>query len=221
MSHPTARPLRSYDAVAGSYELMSRLYSAGRIAASKRAQLPFIASGDRVLYLGVGSGEDALLAARKGAVVTCLDLSPAMLDRLRRRLRRDGLDAELVCGDAFEFDRAGRYDAVAANYFLNCFREEGMRRMLRHAAGLVRPGGRLMVADVAPPQGNPLARGFAWAYLRSAMALFWAMRLVPWHRNYDYAAEMRDAGLTVTEVTRFRFLGFGPVVFQNQVAERR
>ena len=104
-----------------------------------------------MLYLGVGSGEDALAAARKGAEVTCVDTSAGMLERLRRRLEQEGLSAELLCRDAFELDRPGVYDAVAANYFLNVFRRDGMRKMLRHALTFLKPDGRFMIADVAPP----------------------------------------------------------------------
>ena len=214
------RPLRSYDLVANSYEFTSRVFSAGGIPASKHAQLPHIGPGDRVLYLGVGSGEDAFAAAKKGAAVTCVDTSPAMLARLRRRLERADLSAELLCEDAFELHRPGEYDAVAANYFLNVFRRDGMRRMLRHALTFLKPGGKFLIADVAPAEGNVVARAVNLAYLKSAMASFWALRLVPWHENYDYTAELEAAGLTVTERHGFRLAGVGPVVYQTLIAER-
>ena len=52
----------SYDAVALLYDELAELYSLGRIRRSKEVQLESIAKGDRVLYVGVGRGADALLA---------------------------------------------------------------------------------------------------------------------------------------------------------------
>ena len=217
---PPARPLRSYDAVAGGYELASRLFSGGKIPASKNAQLSHIAAGDAVLYLGVGAGEDAVPACEKGAAVTCIDLSAGMIDRLRRKLAGKGLEAELIVGDAFAHDRPGHYDAVAANYFLNVFKPEGMRAMLRHCVSLTKPGGKILIADVSPPRGNVAARAFNRVYAKSAMVPFWLLRLVPWHANYDYAAECRAAGLEVLEEIPFRFAKVGPVTFHTVVARK-
>jgi hypothetical protein len=52
------------------------------------------------------------------------------------------------------------------------------------------------------------------------MALFWAMRLVPWHENYDYAAELRQQGMTVDDVSDFRLAKVGPIMFQSVAATR-
>ena len=215
-----SRPLRSYDLVAGTYETSSRVFSAGKIPASKAAQLPHIEPGDRVLYLGVGAGEDAVPACEKGADVTCVDLSAGMIARLRRKLEAKGLEAELLVADAFTLDRPEAYDAVAANYFLNVFRPEEMRRMLRHAAGMVKPGGLFLIADVARPRGNAASRAFNGLYSGAAMSVFWSLGLVPWHENYDYAAELTALGYTIEENPTFRFAKVGPVVFETIVARK-
>ena len=215
-----SRPLRSYDLVAGTYEASSRLFSAGKIPASKRAQLPFVRPGDAVLYLGAGAGEDAIGACEQGAQVTCVDLSAGMIARLRRKLEKKGLEAELLVADAFELDRPGAYDAVAANYFLNVFRPDDMRRMLRHAAGMIKPGGLFLVADVAHPRGNAASRAFNGLYSGAAMAAFWSLGLVPWHENYNYAAELTAEGFAVERNPTFRFAKVGPVVFETIVARK-
>jgi hypothetical protein len=93
-----------------------------------------------------------------------------------------------------------------------------MQEMMRHAITLVKPGGRFLVADVSPPQGSLPARAFNLAYSKWAMALFWAMRLVPWHENYDYAAELRQQGMTVDDVSNFRLAKVGPIMFQSVAA---
>ena len=172
---------------------------------------------DGITREGVGTGEEAVLAAARGAQVTCVDISRQMLDRLARRLAKQNLSAEILCQNAFDHVRVGHYDACSANYFLNVFRQDDMLKMLSHSAGLVRKGGKLMIADVALPQGGPFARAFNLAYLKTAMATFWTLGLVPWHPNYDYAIYFQEAGLTLDHVRHFPIFRGGPIVFQTTV----
>jgi len=211
---------RNYDRAAWFYETSSNIYSTGQIKVAKLSQLRYLQPGQSILYLGVGAGEDACEAAKSGLKVTCLDISQGMLSRLQRKLDQAGVSAELICGNAFDHCRYGEYDAVATNFFLNCFKRPMMREMMQHALSMVRPGGRFFVADVSPPQGSLPARLFNIAYSKWAMAMFWAMRLVPWHENYDYADELRRIGIQVDEVSNFRLAGVGPIMFQSVAATR-
>ncbi|MEM7453800.1 MAG: class I SAM-dependent methyltransferase [Planctomycetota bacterium] len=209
---------RNYDRAAWFYETSAHIFSTGQIAASKRDQLKDMQRGDKVLFLGVGAGEDAVMAARAGAHVTCIDISSKMLDKLQRRLNREDLSAELICMSALEFDRTEFFDVCCANYFLNVFKREDMKKMLNHSASLLRQGGKFMIADVALPEGNLLSKAFNLAYLKGAMASYYLMGMVPWHENYDYAAFFEGAGLEFSRRASFRFGRIGPVVFQNLVA---
>ena len=57
-------PMESnYDRAAWFYEKAAKVYSTNQIRASKRFQLNYIEPGDKVLYLGAGTGEDAIMAA--------------------------------------------------------------------------------------------------------------------------------------------------------------
>lgn len=212
---------RNYNRAAWFYDASANLFSAGRSRASKKYAVAQLEAGDRVVFLGAGSGEEAILAAKNGVQVTCLDLSSSLLDQLEKKLRAGGLKAEIICGNALDHNRAGQYDAVVASYFLNIFLLPEMVRMLNHAATLVRPGGRLLIADVAPARGNPLARLFNVLYLKLAMVVFWMLGLVPLHRNYDYTKHFDQAGLMVDHIRYFRFLKYGPVLFQTIVAYRK
>lgn len=209
-----------FDGWSAVYEAGAWLYSGGAIPASKRVQVELLGPGDRVLYLGAGAGEDAAWAARRGADVTCIDLSARMLARLEQRLHRAGLSARLLCGDALEHAAPQSYDAVAANYFLNCFRRDAMRAQLRHALTLLRPEGRMLIADVAPPPAGRAARWINLAYLKPSMALFWALGAIPWHENYDYEAELHALGFRTERRWDFRLLGCGPAVFRTLAARR-
>ncbi len=211
---------KNYDRATWFYDLCSAIFSGGKIRASKKFAVSHLAPGERVLFLGVGTGEEAVMAARRGAIVTCIDLSVKMLEVLRRRLQAEGLEAELVCANAFEYRTDRPFDAVAANYFLNIFYRADMERMLAHAASLIKPGGQLLIADVSPAQGSWPARWFNIAYLKLAMVTFWLLGLVPLHRNYDYLEAFPQAALTVERIRTYRFLRYGPVLFRTIIARR-
>lgn len=220
MTHPdTAR--RSYQLVARTYDVLAHIYSFGRIRAVKASQVPELATGDRILYAGVGSGEDAVLAAQRGAAVTCLDLAPGMLDRARRRFRRAGVDAEFVNGDVMEHRPDAPYDAVAANFLLNIFPEPVMEQVLGRLVELTRPRGKVMIADYAPPDGGALGGAFQRAYARSGNLSFWAIGLASLHPIYDYRRYLSRAGLDLLAAKDFRLVPIGPPAYRSLVTGRR
>ena len=211
-----------YDSVAGFYDVLADLYSFGRIRGCKRSQLEALGPGERVLFAGAGSGGEALQAARRGASVTILDLSPGMLARARDRFRRAGLEGavEMIRGDVREHAPAAGYDAVVAQFFLNVFPAAGLEGVLAHLAGLVRPGGCLLIADFAPPGAHPLGAALRRLYFGLAVLTFRALAGNPLHPLYDYAALLPRAGLRLDESRGFRLLGLGPEVFKTWKATR-
>lgn len=206
---------RNYDAVAGVYEAVAHIYSFGLIRRAKMAQLPHLRAGERVLYLGAGSGEDAVAAARSGARVTAIDLSPRMIERLRRRLERKGAKAELIAGDALELRPEPLFDAVAGNYFFNVFGPKDMPVVLSKAKTYLRPGGLLMIADMAPPSG-PLGL-LAWMYLKFGLSFFWLLGLASQHPIYDYRTEAARLGLREVAMYDHRLFGIGPALYRTLI----
>ena len=63
-----------------------------------------IGPGDRVLDVGVGTGNAAIEAARRGARVTGVDLTPAQVKRARERCTAEGVTVDLRVGDAQALD---------------------------------------------------------------------------------------------------------------------
>ncbi len=206
---------RNYDAVASFYETLANLYSFGLIRRAKMAQLDHLEAGDRVLYLGAGSGEDAVAAARAGVDVTAIDLSALMIERLRRRMARKGLVAELLAGDALALAPDPLFDAVCGNYFFNVFGPHDMPVVLARASSYVRPGGHLMIADMAPPSGffGPLA----WLHLKFGLTFFWLLGLASQHPIYDYAPHAARLGLIEIAVHDHRLFGIGPALYRTLV----
>lgn len=209
-----------YGRVAAIYDGLARLYSLDRIGASKRGQLPLIEPGDRVLFAGVGRGEEALTVARRGARVTAVDLAPPMLASLTRRLEREGLTAELVLDDVAQHAAAEPYDVVVAHYFLNLFEEKRALAMLGHLAALVRPGGRLLVADFARARGGPIARALTALYYAPANWIAWAFGFCALHPILDYPPLLASHGLCVERTDHHPVL-FGRNPAYVAIAARR
>ncbi|GAA2412887.1 methyltransferase domain-containing protein [Streptomyces coeruleofuscus] len=126
-------------------------------AARLRSWLPGRA-GD-VLDLGCGTGSLSLLASEQGHRVTGVDLSPAMVTLARQKLA--GRDAVFLVGDAAAPPVGEqRFDTVLVRHVLWALPDPG--RALRHWAGLLRPGGRLVLVEgvwgTAGPVGIPAER---------------------------------------------------------------
>jgi SAM-dependent methyltransferase len=103
--------------------------------------------GTRLLDVGCGSGLTLVLAARRGAVPSGLDISPGLLriagERLPDADLREGDMESLPWGDA-------AFDAVVG---VNAFQFAGdPRRALREAARVTRPGGRVVASLFAAPE---------------------------------------------------------------------
>jgi demethylmenaquinone methyltransferase/2-methoxy-6-polyprenyl-1,4-benzoquinol methylase len=215
--HAEVRPPKDYDAFASLYDLVAHVGSFGKIRASKACQTARLRPGDRVLFAGSGTGEDAVAAARRGCHVTCVDASARMLARARARARRAGTWLACVHGDIRSHAPAAPFDAVCANHLLNVFAEREARDLLARLAGFVRPGGIVMVADFAPPRG--LRDAMLHAHWWATVTIGVLFRLCDLHRLYDYTTWLDDAGLALVEQRRFAVLGVLPA-YRNLVLQR-
>ncbi|MGW7660860.1 class I SAM-dependent methyltransferase [Streptomyces sp. NPDC054756] len=112
-----------------------------------------------VLDVGCGTGSLSLLAAEQGHRVTGVDLSTAMVERARAKLA--GRDAVFLVGDAAAPPVGeDRFDVVLVRHVL--WTQADPARVLRHWAGLLRPGGRLVLVEgvwgTVSPVGIPADR---------------------------------------------------------------
>ncbi len=110
-----------------------------------------IQPGERVLDVGTGTGVAAVTAARKGARVSAVDLTPALLEHARENGRIAGVDVEWKEGDAEQIPFAdGAFDVVISQ-FAHMFAPRPdvvvgeMRRVLA-------PGGRVAFSTWPPDE---------------------------------------------------------------------
>lgn len=190
-----------YDHVAWCYEGIARVYSLGAIPRIKASQVRLMKPGQRALYVGVGAGEDALIAARSDVDVSCLDLSKAMLGRVRKRFEREGLRAQLIESDVLDHHPVEPYDIVVANFVLNVFSPQAMHDVMLHLESLLAKDGRLLIADFTPPGPSVASRILHVIYYKSINIVAWALRLCALHPIYDYEDELPALALRVVSRT--------------------
>jgi phosphatidylethanolamine/phosphatidyl-N-methylethanolamine N-methyltransferase len=126
-----------YDALVAAADFgEARRRSIGRLA---------LADGDRVLIVGAGTGLD-LDYLWSGLSLTAIDVTPAMLHRLRLRAERLGLTVQIRTADARRLPFAGdSFDAVLLHLVLAVMPQPDQG--LREVARVLRPAGRVSVFD--------------------------------------------------------------------------
>jgi len=175
-----------FAAIARHYDLLNDLQSFGlhRRWKQRVVELAAIRPGQRALDVCCGTGDLALALAQRGAEVTGLDFSPAMLEIAKARSRKSEARSQKVevCppssvlrlpvflqGDAQQLPFPDQsFDAVTVGYGLRNLAswETGLREMLRVA----RPGARLVVLDFGKPP-NALWRAMYFAHLGISVPL--------------------------------------------------
>lgn len=110
------------------------------------------APGGRALELAIGTGRVALPLAARGVAVSGIELSEAMLERLRAKPGGGGASIPVVLGD-MAVDRAeGTFDLVylVFNTIMNLTEQDAQVACFANAAGHLRPGGAFVVETMVP-----------------------------------------------------------------------
>jgi ubiquinone/menaquinone biosynthesis methyltransferase len=162
-----------FDRIAGRYDLMNSVMSAGlhHRWRARAVELARVGPGARALDVCCGTGDLALALAQAvgtGGEVVGLDFSEPMLEHARAKTAARGIEIEYVHGNALELPFEDEsFDAATVGFGIRNVVD--LPRALAELRRVVRPGGRVVVLEITTPERPPLSWFYAW----------WFDRIVP------------------------------------------
>ncbi len=99
-------------------------------------------TGESVLDIGCGTGDDATFLARLGCAVTAIDASPLMVEQTKRKLSAAMLTADVRCmpAESLAHFPGGYFQGVLSDFGALCTLQD-LTPVLRQCARILSPGG--------------------------------------------------------------------------------
>jgi SAM-dependent methyltransferase len=130
----------------GNYDYFSRFMESSAVEFLDRLD---VAAGASLLDVACGSGQLALIAARRGARVTGIDIATNAILAARGRANAEGIDARFDEGDAEDLPYAdATFDVVASLY--GAMFAPRPERVAAELVRVCRPGGRIAMGNWTP-----------------------------------------------------------------------
>lgn len=211
-----ARNVRNlFGRIAGRYDLMNRLMTAGqdvrwRKEVIRRAAL---GSGQRVLDLGAGTGDLAFEARQfhPGVRPVAADFTLEMMQVGQRRGAMDWAAADAL---SLPFADAS-FDAVISGFLFRNVTD--VRQALREQYRVLKPGGRMVTLDTTRPRKNLLSP-FIWMHMHWVIPTLGGL-LTGHPEDYRYLTESTENFLLAEELAElmqaagFQRAGFRRLMF--------
>jgi len=161
-SHTAEQPVQTEGKLirwAPYYDFMVEITTVGHAGMLRRMTVDnaMIQAGDSVLDVGCGTGEVALLAKKrtKASKVYGIDPAPEMIAVAQSKAFRKKLDVDFRVGviEALPFPDSN-IDVVTSSLMMHHLPEELKVRGLAEVYRVLKPGGRLLIADFMRPTGS-------------------------------------------------------------------
>jgi SAM-dependent methyltransferase len=178
----------------GRYETTAEELSPVAAAVVERAA---ISSGDRVVDIGCGTGNAALLAALRGAQVTGVDPAARLLEVARVRAAESGVRATFVQGDAASIPVATASADVVLSVFAVIFAPDPAAASAEMAR-VTAPGGRILLTAWIPEGAINDCVGIFQKAVAAAIGLPAGPPPFAWHEQSALASLFGTHGLSVT-----------------------
>lgn len=210
-----------FDRIAGRYDLMNRIISLGIDQRWRRRTVDALAlkPGATVLDLATGTGDLAMMIARRHPAVTVAGIDPSagMLAEGERKVAAAGLGARVTLrlGDAETLDAPdASVDGISMAFGIRNVVDRP--KALREMARALKPGGRVAILELGEPRSGLLG-ALARVHIHHVVPTLGALLSGAWEYRYlqrsiaafpppdEFAATMRASGLRVERVEPMTF----------------
>lgn len=198
----------NFDHLARAYRWMEWFSFGPWLWWCRTAFLPRMSRSRRALTFGDGDGRFTarLLALNPEIRIDAVDLSPAMLARLKQNAGANAPRVHTVLADARNWKPGSGecFDLVYTHFFLDCLTDAEVSQLAQQVATVLAPGGRWIVSEFAVPCSGPgrlIARPLV-AFLYRAFGLLTrlAVRRLP-----DHHAALTAAGFSLRAHRKWLF----------------
>lgn len=141
----------NFNFIAPFYDVLSALVFGKSLIESQTYFFSEVKESETVLILGGGTGK-LLEALPKCKQVHFLDLSEKMIDHAKKRDSKTTVN--FILADFLDHDFESTYDVIICPFFLDCFDEKNLKRVLGKVKALLNQDGRLIVTDFQKTKRN-------------------------------------------------------------------
>jgi ubiquinone/menaquinone biosynthesis C-methylase UbiE len=185
------------------YDRGIRILTLGRLDRVYDRLTSRIQKGQRVLDIGCGTGALTLRAARKGARVRGIDINPQMLKIAQKRIDNEGFarNTELCEMGVAELgsEETESYDVVMSGLCFSELSKDEVNYTLQQIKRLLKPGGRLFIADEVQP-GSRIRRILVRLGELPLQVIAWLFTQTTTHAIKDLPGKVNNAGLRIESI---------------------
>lgn len=198
-----------------SYDRRVEKVSRGHTREIKEAAAGAVPAGSHVLEIGCGTGELAALMIERGCTVEGFDLNHSMVRAASERRENENLEEKfsVKCMGVEGMDDFpdASFNAVVSTLVLSELNDHERRFALKHASRVLKPGGRLVIADEVVPR--PKVQRFIHSMGRfPLLALTYLITGTSTRPIKNLSGEIKETGLIIQKEERRQGDSFALVV---------